>query len=73
MNEYGKHRGRAQAYAALDNGFKRAYSTIVDANVTSLIATSLLFRSARPVRGFAITMFLERACRCSPRSPSYAS
>jgi hypothetical protein len=32
-----------------------------------------LFRSARPVRGFAITMFLERACRCSPRSPSYAS
>ena len=31
------------AFAALDNGFKRAYSTIVDANVTSLIATSLLF------------------------------
>ncbi|WP_378947231.1 protein translocase subunit SecD [Mesorhizobium sp. ANAO-SY3R2] len=47
------------AFAALDNGFKRAYSTIVDANVTSLIATSLLFMfGSGPVRGFAITMFL---------------
>ena len=47
------------AFAALDNGFKRAYSTIVDANVTSLIATSLLFMfGSGPVRGFALTMFL---------------
>lgn len=47
------------AFAALDNGFKRAYSTIVDANVTSLIATCLLFMfGSGPVRGFAITMFL---------------
>ncbi|WP_439501951.1 protein translocase subunit SecD [Aminobacter ciceronei] len=47
------------AFAALDNGFKRAYSTIVDANVTSLIATGLLFMfGSGPVRGFAITMFL---------------
>ncbi len=47
------------AFAALDNGFKRAYSTIVDANVTSLIATSLLFMfGCGPVKGFAITMFL---------------
>lgn len=47
------------AFAALDNGFKRAYSTIVDANVTSLIATSLMFMfGSGPVRGFAITMFL---------------
>ncbi|MDQ6433614.1 protein translocase subunit SecD [Mesorhizobium sp. LHD-90] len=45
------------AFAALDNGFKRAYSTIVDANVTSLIATSLLFMfGSGPVRGFALTM-----------------
>ncbi len=47
------------AFAALDHGFKRAYSTIVDANVTSLIATSLLFMfGSGPVRGFAITMML---------------
>jgi len=47
------------AFAALDNGFKRAYSTIVDANVTSLIATSLLFMfGSGPVKGFAVTMFI---------------
>ncbi|MEQ1954179.1 protein translocase subunit SecD [Mesorhizobium sp. CN2-181] len=47
------------AFAALDNGFKRAYSTIVDANVTSLIATSLLFMfGSGPVRGFALTMMI---------------
>lgn len=45
------------AYASLDAGFKRAYSTIIDSNVTSLIAISLLFMfGSGPVRGFAITM-----------------
>jgi SecD/SecF fusion protein len=47
------------ANAALDQGFKRAYSTIVDANATSLIVSSLLFMfGAGPVRGFAVTMVL---------------
>jgi SecD/SecF fusion protein len=51
-------RGRS-AFAALDHGFSRAYSTIVDANVTSLIATALLFLfGSGPVRGFAITMMI---------------
>lgn len=51
-------RGRA-ARAALDAGFKRAYATIVDFNVTSLIATLLLFQfGSGPVRGFAVTMAL---------------
>ncbi len=45
------------AYGALDAGFKRAYSTILDSNITSLIAISLLFLfGSGPVRGFAITM-----------------
>ncbi|MCR6651765.1 MAG: protein translocase subunit SecD [Cellvibrionaceae bacterium] len=45
------------AYSALDAGFKRAYSTILDSNITSLIAISLLFLfGSGPVRGFAITM-----------------
>lgn len=49
----------AGALAALDHGFKRAYSTIVDANVTSMIVTALLFMfGSGPVRGFAITMML---------------
>ncbi len=44
-------------FAALDAGFKRAYRTIVDSNVTTLIATCLLFLfGTGPVRGFAVTM-----------------
>jgi SecD/SecF fusion protein len=45
------------AMAALDAGFKRAFSTIVDSNVTALIATLLLFMfGTGSVRGFAVTM-----------------
>lgn len=47
------------ALAALTNGFDRAYATIVDSNVTALIATALLFWfGSGPVRGFAVTMAL---------------
>jgi SecD/SecF fusion protein len=47
------------AMAALDAGFSRAYSTIIDSNVTALIATVLLFWfGSGPVRGFAVTMGL---------------
>ncbi|AXV15379.1 protein translocase subunit SecDF [Neorhizobium sp. SOG26] len=47
------------AFAAIDAGFQRAYATIVDSNVTSLIATVLLFWfGSGPVRGFAVTMGL---------------
>jgi len=47
------------ALAAVDRGFKHAFSTIVDANVTAVIATLLLaWFGTGPVRGFAITMLL---------------
>jgi len=47
------------AMAALDRGFRRAYATIIDSNLTALIATSLLFYfGSGPVRGFAVTMGL---------------
>ncbi|WP_455475021.1 protein translocase subunit SecD [Bartonella sp. B30(2025)] len=47
------------AFAALDRGFKHAFSTIIDANVTAIIATVLLFWfGTGPVRGFAVTMLL---------------
>jgi SecD/SecF fusion protein len=47
------------AAAALEAGFNRAYATIVDSNVTALIATALLFWfGSGPVRGFAVTMGL---------------
>ena len=49
----------ANARAALEAGFRRAYSTIVDSNVTTLIATTMLFAlGSGPVRGFAVTMGL---------------
>ncbi len=49
----------SRAIVALDAGFKRAYSTIVDSNLTALIATLLLFQfGSGPVRGFAVTMGL---------------
>ena len=48
-----------KALAALETGFSRAYSTIIDANVTTLIATALLFSfGSGPVRGFAVTMMI---------------
>ncbi|EJF89022.1 protein translocase subunit SecD [Bartonella tamiae] len=47
------------AMAALDRGFKHAFATIVDANVTAVIATILLFWfGTGPIRGFAVTMLL---------------
>jgi SecD/SecF fusion protein len=61
INERIREEGRkgARAVVALDAGFKRAYSTIVDSNLTALIATALLFMfGSGPVRGFAVTMGL---------------
>jgi SecD/SecF fusion protein len=49
-------RGKS-ARSALNEGFKRAYSTILDSNLTTLIAVSLLFLvGSGPVRGFAVTI-----------------
>lgn len=49
-------RGRS-ALGALEAGFQRAYSTIIDSNVTTLIAVGLLFMfGSGPIRGFAVTM-----------------
>ena len=43
--------------AAVDAGYARALTTIVDANLTTLIATILLYIfGSGPVRGFAVTL-----------------
>ncbi len=43
--------------ASIDTGYKRAFVTIVDANVTTLIAAVLLFAfGSGPVQGFAVTL-----------------
>ena len=45
------------AHSALREGFDKAYSTILDSNLTTLIAVSLLFLvGSGPVRGFAVTI-----------------
>ena len=41
--------------SAIDAGFKRAYATVMDSNVTALLGTVLLFWfGSGPVRGFAV-------------------
>jgi preprotein translocase subunit SecD len=45
--------------AAIDAGYDRATLTILDANVTTLIAAIVLFQfGTGPVRGFAVTLSL---------------
>jgi preprotein translocase subunit SecD len=50
-------RGGRTAISAIDAGFKRALSTILDSNITTFIAASVLFYvGTGPVRGFAVTL-----------------
>ena len=44
-------------FAAVDAGYKRAMTTIIDANVTTFIAAIILFAlGSGPVKGFAVTL-----------------
>ena len=46
-----------RAFAAFDAGFRLAFNTILDSNITTLIAISFLFLFGEgAIRGFAITM-----------------
>ncbi len=52
------HMGRT-IVSALDAGFKRAFATIVDSNVTMFVAAAILyFLGSGPVRGFAVSLAL---------------
>jgi preprotein translocase subunit SecD len=43
--------------AAIDAGFRRAFLTIIDSNVTTLLAAAILFYfGAGPIKGFAVTL-----------------
>nr|WP_320116331.1 protein translocase subunit SecD [uncultured Desulfuromonas sp.] len=45
------------ARVAIDSGFAKAFVTIVDANITTLIAALVLFQfGTGPVKGFAVTL-----------------
>lgn len=44
-------------YASVDAGFRKALKTIIDANVTTLLAAAVLFYfGSGPIRGFAVTL-----------------
>jgi protein-export membrane protein SecD len=45
------------AMGAIETGFKAAFATVLDANVTTLIAAVVLFGvGSGPIRGFAVTL-----------------
>lgn len=47
----------ASAQKAIDAGYEKAFSTIADANVTTLIASIVLFAfGTGPIKGFAVTL-----------------
>lgn len=47
------------AIAAAEAGYKRVMSTIVDANVTTLISAAIMFEvGSGPIKGFAVTLTL---------------
>ena len=44
--------------SAIDSGFARALTTIIDANVTTILAALVLFQfGTGPIKGFAVTLF----------------
>ncbi len=50
---------QTKVFQIVKNGFDRAMSTILDANITTLIASVLLFAfGSGPIRGFSITLSL---------------
>ncbi len=52
-----ERRGGRSLIQAIDAGFQRAFGTILDANITTLIAAVILFYlGSGPVRGFAVTL-----------------
>ncbi len=52
-----EYKNTNSVYAAIRKGYERAFSAIVDSNVTTLLAALILFfLSAGAVRGFAITL-----------------
>ncbi|MDA8229993.1 MAG: protein translocase subunit SecD [Magnetospirillum sp.] len=54
-----EQRNGRSVISAVQAGFERAFGTIFDANLTSLVAAALLFEfGSGPIRGFAVTLML---------------
>jgi len=56
-------RNGSSPQASIHAGYDKALSTIVDANVTTLIAAIVLFSfGTGPIKGFAVTLFIGIVC-----------
>lgn len=56
-------RNKAKVKQAISAGYQKAYSSIVDANVTTFLIGIILFSLGQgPVKGFAITLMIGIAC-----------
>jgi preprotein translocase subunit SecD len=45
--------------AAIDSGFKRAFTTVIDTHVTVVVSAIILYQfGTGPVKGFAVTLFI---------------
>ena len=56
-------RGGSSLLAAISSGYSKAYSSIIDANVTTFITGIILFMLGQgPVKGFATTLMIGIAC-----------
>ncbi len=52
-------RAGTKSLRAIESGFKRAMSTIIDANLTTLIGAAVLYEfGSGPIRGFGVTLAL---------------
>ncbi|QEL10298.1 protein translocase subunit SecD [Kushneria phosphatilytica] len=52
-------RGQASVQQAIHNGYDRAFTSILDANITTLLVAIILFSiGSGPVKGFAVTLSL---------------
>lgn len=54
-----EYRSGVKLIKAIDTGYKKAMSTIIDSNLTTLIGSFILYECGTgPVRGFAVTLIL---------------
>jgi len=52
-------RGGKTVRVSIDSGYQKAFRTILDSNITTLIAAAFLFQfGTGPVKGFAVTLSL---------------
>ena len=58
--------------ASVDSGFSRAYSAIIDSNITTFFTGIILFQfGTGPIKGFAITLIIGIAAKGTRKQSPY--